>query len=148
MKTLPAAQWFATVLIGVITKSIEKKANRIGKINQTALDERLEQLQLDLEQEKRVDDIAKKFVTHLNGADISGAQEVLASTNLNDMKKIQQNKYYKENVNLDSPEGKAVDNIINAVSPIRSQIKIMTDFQIETVRRNLAIIFFKSLGLS
>ena len=45
----------------------DARYNRIGKINQTALDERLEQLQLDLEQEKRVDDIAKKFVTHLNG---------------------------------------------------------------------------------
>lgn len=92
----------------------DSRYNRIGKINQTALDERLDQLKLDLEQEKRVDSIAKKFVTHLNGADISGAQDALASTNLNDLKKIQQSKYYKENVNLNSPEGKAVDNIVNS----------------------------------
>lgn len=92
----------------------DARYNRKGKINQAVLNARLEQLQPDLEQKKRVEAAAKKFVTHLNGADISGAQDVLASTNLKDLKKIQQSKYYKENVNLDSLEGKAVDNIVNS----------------------------------
>ena len=56
----------------------DSKYDRKGKINQTALNARLEQLKLDLEQEKRVEAAAKKFVTHLNGADIKGAQDVLA----------------------------------------------------------------------
>ena len=92
----------------------DSRYNRIGQINQTTLDTRLSQLQPDLEQEIKSEAAAKKFVTHINGADISGAKSVLASTNLKDLKKIQQSKYYKKNVNLKSPEGKTVDNIVNS----------------------------------
>lgn len=92
----------------------DDRYNRKGKINETVLNARLEQLEPNLEQEKRIETAAKKFVTHINSADISGAQNFLASINVSDLKKIQQSNYYKENVNLKSPEGKAVDNIVNS----------------------------------
>lgn len=115
----------------VHTLCFDSRYNRKGKIDQLELNARLDQLELDFEQKKRIETTAKKFVTYINSADITGTQDFLASVDISDLKKMQQSPYYKENVNLDSPEGQAVDNIVNSylqnkTSPSLDSKKLIT----------------------
>lgn len=63
----------------------DSRYNRIGIIDERKLNERLDQLKENEKQIERVENIAKKFVTCINSADMNGAQNVLTNTPLSDL---------------------------------------------------------------
>ena len=91
----------------LITKSVENLSN----IHESIMNPT--QFHDEPQQEKRIEEAARKFVMHLNAADLNGAQGFLVSTSARDLSKVQQSPYYKENVNLYSPEGKAINDSVN-----------------------------------
>lgn len=125
--------------------SIDQSINSFNEIHASVLNSL--ELGSRPKQDKRIEDSARKFVMHINAADMNGAQQFLESISANDLSKIQQSKYYNDNVNLESPEGKAVNNIVTCYVKDKVKSNPETQESLDKSIKNLMKTVAKKLNI-